>query len=136
MPVEEFSIVLLHSKEEGEEKLAAYRADLRNAMSRSVQQNRQPKRYRGKERGKKQKNKKEVIDLRTLLINCAQAVAADDCRSANELLKQFRQHSSPFGDGNQRWLFILLTALKHVCLALVARYTRLLSVKEELRLIT
>ncbi|KAL2502922.1 Scarecrow-like protein 9 [Forsythia ovata] len=112
MPVEEFSIVLLHSKGEGEEKLAAYRADLRNAMSRSVQQNRQPKGSRGKGRGKKQNNKKEVIDLRTLLINCAQAVAADDCRSANELLKQIRQHSSPFGDGNQRLAFYFANGLE------------------------
>ncbi|KAH7667902.1 Transcription factor GRAS domain-containing protein [Dioscorea alata] len=55
----------------------------------------------GKGRGKKQ-NKKEVVDLRTLLIHCAQAVAADDCRTANELLKQIRNHSSPFGDGTQR----------------------------------
>ncbi|CBI30541.3 unnamed protein product, partial [Vitis vinifera] len=49
-----------------------------------------------------QQNGQEVVDLRTLLIQCAQAVAADDRRSANELLKQVRQHSSPFGDGNQR----------------------------------
>ncbi|KAL5709568.1 hypothetical protein ACHQM5_020243 [Ranunculus cassubicifolius] len=56
----------------------------------------------GKSRGKKQAGKKDVVDLRTLLIHCAQAVAADDRRSANELLKQIRQHSSPFGDGNQR----------------------------------
>ena len=56
----------------------------------------------GKGRGKRQSGKKEVVDLRTLLIQCAQAVAADDRRSANELLKQIRRHSSPFGDGNQR----------------------------------
>ncbi|KAJ4835977.1 hypothetical protein Tsubulata_003075 [Turnera subulata] len=55
-----------------------------------------------KGRGKKQNGKKEVVDLRTLLINCAQAVAADDRRSANELLRQIRMHSSPFGDGNRR----------------------------------
>ncbi|KAJ0987789.1 hypothetical protein J5N97_006145 [Dioscorea zingiberensis] len=54
-----------------------------------------------KSRGKKQ-TKKEVVDLRTLLIHCAQAVSADDRRSANELLKQIRQHSSPYGDGSQR----------------------------------
>lgn len=52
-------------------------------------------------RGKKQQ-KKEVVDLRALLVHCAQAVAADDRRSANELLKQIRQYSSPFGDGCQR----------------------------------
>lgn len=56
----------------------------------------------GRSRGKKQNRKKEVIDLRTLLINCAQAVAADDRRNADELLKQIRQHASQFGDGNQR----------------------------------
>ncbi|KAH7550019.1 hypothetical protein ACOSP7_024884 [Xanthoceras sorbifolium] len=50
---------------------------------------------------KKPENKKEV-DLRTLLIQCAQAVSADDRRTANEKLKQIRQHSSPFGDGTQR----------------------------------
>ncbi|XP_021829773.1 scarecrow-like protein 14 [Prunus avium] len=56
----------------------------------------------GKTRAKKKGDKKEVVDLRTLLILCAQAVSADDRRTANELLKQIRQHSSPFGDGSQR----------------------------------
>ncbi|KAF2311857.1 hypothetical protein GH714_027022 [Hevea brasiliensis] len=55
-----------------------------------------------KSRAKRQGNTKEVVDLRTLLILCAQAVSADDCRTANELLKQIRQHSSPFGNGTQR----------------------------------
>lgn len=54
-----------------------------------------------KGRGKKQP-KREVVDLSTLLTHCAHAVAADDHRSTNELLKQIRQHSSPFGDANQR----------------------------------
>ncbi|KAL0344531.1 UNVERIFIED_CONTAM: Scarecrow-like protein 9 [Sesamum radiatum] len=30
------------------------------------------------------------------------AIAADDRRNANELLKQIKEHSSPFGDGSQR----------------------------------
>lgn len=55
----------------------------------------------GKGRGKKQP-KKEVVDLETLLIHCAQAVATDDRRSATELLKQIRQHASRNGDGDQR----------------------------------
>ncbi|KAG6493059.1 scarecrow-like protein 14 [Zingiber officinale] len=55
----------------------------------------------GKGRGRKQP-KEEVIDLRTLLIHCAQSVAIDDRRSANDLLKQIRQHASPTGDANQR----------------------------------
>ncbi|KAB1225946.1 Scarecrow-like protein 14 [Morella rubra] len=56
----------------------------------------------GRSRAKKQGKKKETIDLSTLLIQCAQAVSAGDCRNADDLLKQIRQHSSPFGDGSQR----------------------------------
>lgn len=56
----------------------------------------------GKSRTKIQGNNKEVVDLRTLLILCAQAVSSYDPRTANELLKQIRQHSSPYGDGSQR----------------------------------
>lgn len=55
-----------------------------------------------KTRSRIQDNNKEVVDLRTLLISCAQAVSANDVRVANELLKQIRQHSSPLGDGSQR----------------------------------
>ena len=53
-------------------------------------------------RNKKQGKKKETVDLRSLLILCAQAVSTGDGRTANELLKQVRQHSTPFGDGSQR----------------------------------
>lgn len=56
----------------------------------------------GKNSGKKRGGKRNVVDLRTLLTLCAQAVAADDHRTANEFLKQIRQHSSPTGDGMQR----------------------------------
>ncbi|XP_068668674.1 scarecrow-like protein 9 [Aristolochia californica] len=64
-----------------------------------------------KSRGKKQ-GKREVVDLRTLLITCAQAVASDDHRSASELLKQIRQHSSPFGDASQRIAHCLADGLE------------------------
>ena len=53
-------------------------------------------------RNKKQVRKKETVDLRNLLILCAQAVSSGDGRTANELLKQVRDHSTPFGDGSQR----------------------------------
>ncbi|KAL5816960.1 hypothetical protein ACOSQ3_025338 [Xanthoceras sorbifolium] len=56
----------------------------------------------GKSCGKKQGKKKETVDLRTLLILCAQSVSTNDSRTANELLKQIRQHSSPTGDESQR----------------------------------
>ncbi|KAF8022078.1 hypothetical protein BT93_G2273 [Corymbia citriodora subsp. variegata] len=69
----------------------------------SVQQNGQTKGSNGKKgRAKKQGRKKDMVDLRTLLTLCAQSVAVDDRRSANEMLKQIRQHSSPTGDGMQR----------------------------------
>ncbi|KAI4305071.1 hypothetical protein L6164_028460 [Bauhinia variegata] len=56
----------------------------------------------GKSRPKKKGKKKETVDLRTLLVLCAQAVSSNDNRTANELLKQIRRHSSPFGDAAQR----------------------------------
>ncbi|XP_062113760.1 scarecrow-like protein 14 [Humulus lupulus] len=56
-----------------------------------------------KGRGKRQKKKKkEIVDLRNLLISCAQAVSIDDTRAAHKVLKQIREHSSPNGDGSQR----------------------------------
>uniref|UniRef100_A0ACD5YKK3 Uncharacterized protein n=1 Tax=Avena sativa TaxID=4498 RepID=A0ACD5YKK3_AVESA len=44
----------------------------------------------------------DVVDLRTLLIHCAQAVASDDRRNATELLKQIKLHARHDGDGTQR----------------------------------
>lgn len=55
-----------------------------------------------KSRNKKEVYKKEMVDLRTLLIHCAQSVAADDRKTSNELLRQIRQHACSYGDGNQR----------------------------------
>lgn len=99
-----FDLVLLCGNGGDKCHLSSFRETLRNELSKSAQQNGQLKGSNGggKGRGKKLGGKKEVVDLRTLLIQCAQAVAADDHRSANVLLKQIRQHSSPFGDGNQR----------------------------------
>uniref|UniRef100_A0A7N0RJF8 Scarecrow-like protein 9 n=1 Tax=Kalanchoe fedtschenkoi TaxID=63787 RepID=A0A7N0RJF8_KALFE len=99
-----FDEVLLCSKGSTTSPLATLRESLQNGTSKASQQNGLVKAAvsTGKGRGRKQNGKKEVVDLRTLLVHCAQAVAADDSRSANELLKQIRQHASPFGDGNQR----------------------------------
>lgn len=101
---EMFDMVLLCGQNKGEQSLSAYRERLKQETSKKMQENVQSKGTKGsgKGRGKKQKGKKEVVDLRTLLIHCAQAVAADDHKSANELLKQIRKHSSPCGDGTQR----------------------------------
>ncbi|XP_062095612.1 scarecrow-like protein 9 [Humulus lupulus] len=98
-----FDLVLLCSLGDGREHLTSFRQTLQSDLTKSMQQTGQIKGLNvGKGRGKRQGRKKEVVDLRSLLIQCAQAVAADDHRSANELLKQVRQHSSPFGDGSQR----------------------------------
>ncbi|XVE59275.1 hypothetical protein DITRI_Ditri05aG0032900 [Diplodiscus trichospermus] len=51
---------------------------------------------------KKQGNEKEMVDLWSLLTQCAQAAASYDQRNANELLGKIRQHSSQFGDGTER----------------------------------
>ncbi|XP_050370850.1 scarecrow-like protein 33 [Argentina anserina] len=66
----------------------------------------------GKTRAKKQGKKKDTVDLRGLLILCAQAVSSNDFRTSMELLKQIRQHSSPFGDGSQRLAHFFANALE------------------------
>ncbi|KAL6142123.1 hypothetical protein ACLB2K_060406 [Fragaria x ananassa] len=101
---EMFDKILLCSLGPGKEHLISKREELQNGMIKSVPQNEKSKGSNGgKGRSKKQSgNKKDVVDLRSLLITVAQAVAADDHRTANELLKKVRLHSSPFGDGTQR----------------------------------
>ncbi|XP_071686014.1 scarecrow-like protein 9 [Rutidosis leptorrhynchoides] len=66
----------------------------------NVQQKGQLKGSNGvKTRGKE---KKEVVDLRTLLTLCAQSVSINDQRGVTDLLKRIREHASPTGDGMQR----------------------------------
>ncbi|KAL8050330.1 hypothetical protein ABFS82_06G075800 [Erythranthe guttata] len=90
-----FDKVLLCS---GGKNESALRKELSEATSQNVQQSNITKSTRGKKQG----SKRNVVDLRTLLTLCAQAVAADDRRTANEFLKQIRQNSSMTGDGMQR----------------------------------
>lgn len=74
-----------------------------NEITRNDQQSGQSKGSNsGKSGSKKKQGKRDMVDMRTLLTLCAQAVAADDRRTANELLKQIRQHATPTGDGMQR----------------------------------
>lgn len=56
--------------------------------------------------------KKEVVDLRNLLVQCAQAVATYDIRTSNDLLTRIRQHSSPHGDGVERLAHFFANALE------------------------
>ncbi|XP_059660772.1 scarecrow-like protein 30 [Cornus florida] len=86
---------------------------LPNVASIKLQQNGKPKASNvGRPRGKRQGNRKDVVDLRTLLTQCAQAVANSDVRSANDLLMKIRQHSSAYGDGGQRLAHYVADALE------------------------
>ncbi|KAI7755365.1 LOW QUALITY PROTEIN: hypothetical protein M8C21_004305, partial [Ambrosia artemisiifolia] len=57
-------------------------------------------------------NANESIDIRTLLINCAQSVATDDYKVASEQLKHIRQHASPSGNASQRLAHIFALGLE------------------------
>lgn len=110
---EMFDMVLLCG-EEG--KCGSALADLQEALQNEVSKNSQNEQSKGsngggRSRGKKQ-GKREVVDLRNLLIQCAQAVAANDWRTGSELLKQIRQHSSPSGDGSQRLAYYFAEGLE------------------------
>ncbi|KAK6142163.1 hypothetical protein DH2020_005218 [Rehmannia glutinosa] len=68
---------------------------------------------RGRPKGSnKQGIVKEVVDLRSLLMQCAQAVASFDCRTVNDLLVRIRHHSSPQGDGMERTAHYFANALE------------------------
>ncbi|MCL7039886.1 hypothetical protein MKW94_012178 [Papaver nudicaule] len=91
-----FDMVLICNGKKGEKADSTLRESLKIETSKNLQQN------GGSSRGKKQTGNRGLVDLQTLLNQCAQAVAAGDCSTAGELLKQLRQHSSATGDGSQR----------------------------------
>lgn len=97
---EMFDTVLLCS---GGKNESAVREALQNGKAKNTLQADESKGSSGgKPRYKKQGGRRNAVDLRTLLTLCAQAVAADDRRTAIEFLKQIRDHSDPTGDGMQR----------------------------------
>ncbi|KAJ9684286.1 hypothetical protein PVL29_016662 [Vitis rotundifolia] len=95
---EMFDRVLLCGPEEDENAL---RETWQNETTKTLQQDGQSK-GSGKSHGRKKGGKKDLVDFRSLLTLCAQAVAADDRTSANKQLRQIRQHASSMGDGMQR----------------------------------
>ncbi|VAH00593.1 unnamed protein product [Triticum turgidum subsp. durum] len=56
--------------------------------------------------------KKELVDLRALLVHCAQAIALENHLLASEVLQKIRQHSSADGDCTQRLAFYLADGLE------------------------
>ncbi|XWS74122.1 hypothetical protein CRYUN_Cryun02cG0188500 [Craigia yunnanensis] len=108
-----FDKVLICAERKGQSPTCTADKTLQNGPSKTLQQNEQTNgSSSGKARGKKQGKKKEVVDLSTRLILCAQAISADDTVTAKELIKQIRQHSSPIGDGSQRLAHCFVDALE------------------------
>ncbi|KAG4972374.1 hypothetical protein JHK85_038795 [Glycine max] len=76
-------------------------------------------------------NDDQVVDLRTLLMLCAQAIASDNPSSAKQLVKQIMQHSSPTCNETQRLAHYFGNALEarldgtgyKVCSALSSKRT-------------
>ncbi|KAK3405128.1 hypothetical protein EUGRSUZ_K01383 [Eucalyptus grandis] len=124
-----FDVVLLSDQGEGLARLMNLRASLKNGVNEIEHKIQEPKAGRG--RGKKKRGKVEVVDVRTLLIQCAQAVASNDHRSANALLNEIRKHASPFGNGTQRLAHYFANGLEarlagtgsQICRGLVNRKT-------------
>ncbi|KAK4353223.1 hypothetical protein RND71_028741 [Anisodus tanguticus] len=125
---EMFDRVLLCSAGKNE---SALRETLQAISKQNALENGPSKGSNGKKKmqGKKKGGKRDVVDLRTLLTNCAQAVAAGNQRTANELLKQIRQSCSPTGDGMQRLAYYFADGLEarmagsgtHIYKALITR---------------
>ncbi|XP_031116251.1 scarecrow-like protein 9 [Ipomoea triloba] len=92
---EEFDKVLLYS---GEDESSLCHS-LRGVLCESATGNDDSK---GSNRKKKPGSERTVVDLRSLLTLCAQAIAVEDIRTANDYLKRIRQHSSQTGDDMQR----------------------------------
>ncbi|XP_078179556.1 scarecrow-like protein 34 [Carex rostrata] len=72
--------------------------------------------YQVDTRSKKALEEKEtedgMVNLRSLLIHCSEAVSANNYCRASELIKQIRKHSSPKGDSDQRLAYYLVNALE------------------------
>ncbi|XP_057451632.1 scarecrow-like protein 14 [Lotus japonicus] len=71
----------------------------------------------------------EVVNLRTLLMQCAQAISSDDISTAKSLLKQIKQHSSPMGNGTQRLAHYFGNALEARLAGTGSQIYRMLSSK-------
>ncbi|WCJ20504.1 GRAS family transcription factor [Euphorbia peplus] len=105
--IEMFDILLNQTESTGSASSSSASSALQNSSADSKMKNKtQTKGSKSNRRTNRKKQgssaKKEVVDLWTLLPQCAQAVANDDQKTAKDLLKQIRQYSSPYGDGNQR----------------------------------
>ncbi|GMY10902.1 scarecrow-like protein 30 [Fagus crenata] len=109
-PLEMYDKILLCPGADHESTPCSLHDPAGNGASRKLQHN--GKTSKQTTRSKKQGDKGEIVDFWSLLTQCANAVASSDQRTTNELLKQIRQHSSQYGDGNQRLAYYFANALE------------------------
>ncbi|EER91260.2 hypothetical protein BDA96_01G182200 [Sorghum bicolor] len=88
-----------------------FREMMTNKSTRNSQNDQGRTSARWKTRVMKQ-HKKEVVDLRKLLIRCAQEVSVNDYTLASDRLNIIRQHSSVTGDDTQRLASCLVNCLE------------------------
>ncbi|XP_040990887.1 scarecrow-like protein 9 [Juglans microcarpa x Juglans regia] len=107
-------LLLFSSTEEGEFETYTLEALMQNGRGTMLHQGgKQMGARNGRTTGKKERaNKRDLVDLRSLLTHCAEAVGGNDLKGANELLLQIRHHSSPSGDGSQRLAHCFANALE------------------------
>ncbi|KVH94636.1 Transcription factor GRAS, partial [Cynara cardunculus var. scolymus] len=65
----------------------------------------------GKQRRKRSDATKEIVDLKSLLTQCAQAVSSNNKLGVERILKKIRNHSSPRGDSEERLAHYFADAL-------------------------
>ncbi|XP_047335286.1 scarecrow-like protein 30 [Impatiens glandulifera] len=108
---EMFDMVLLCS---GGKNYTNLREELQNEMNKNGQlaKSSNSRKSRGKKSVGGGNSKRNMVDLTTLLTLCAQSVSSDDWKTANDLLKQIRQHSSQTGDGMQRMAYYFANGLE------------------------
>ncbi|KAL3653168.1 hypothetical protein CASFOL_002849 [Castilleja foliolosa] len=109
-PLEKYDGVLICSKSDRPMQTCGETAPCKTEQK--SQQNKQPK--GGSNRRSKNKNiiVKESVDLRSLLMQCAQAISNIDNKTLNHLLSEIRQHSSPRGDAVERIAHYFANALE------------------------
>ncbi|KAL4558228.1 hypothetical protein LXL04_036426 [Taraxacum kok-saghyz] len=66
----------------------------------------------GKQRRKKADATKEIVDLKSLLTQCAEAVSSNNALRVERFLKKIRNHSSPRGDSEERLAHYFADALE------------------------
>ncbi|KAI3678300.1 hypothetical protein L6452_37587 [Arctium lappa] len=66
----------------------------------------------GKQRRKRSDATKEIVDLKSLLTQCAEAVSSNNKLGVERILKKIRNHSSPSGDSDERLAHYFADALE------------------------